>query len=118
MKDITFGSLNKRQLHLRVFSSSQFERWTGEKIVFAPLRLFNPLCWTKAIVRGDYRFWWNYHPNCNHRCWCQEGTMLDFSLVAAGFGLIVFYSRYGGAVPCTCDKIIKELFGDDEDDEA
>lgn len=124
MRDINFGKLSGRQMTLRLFAPSYFERWDYDSsrygswnVRLSPWKLLNPLAWWKSIFRGRYDWWWVHHPDCNHRCYCPVGAMCDFSLVVAGWGVVVFYSYYGGEVPCHCDKVISELFPD-EDDEA
>lgn len=88
MKEYWWGSSNKRQVMLRV--------WT-----------FNPRWWSHWN-----RPWFVWHRNCNHRCYCPCGTVIDFGGAAFGIGFIVFYSQYTGEIPCTCDKITEEMFPD------
>lgn len=117
MRDFNFGHLAGRQLTIRLFAPGYFERWTEHSgIRFDPWRLINPLAWWKSIFRGRYDFWYSHCPGHNHRCYCPVGTMLDFSLVVAGWGFVVFYSYYGGEIPCYCDKVIAEIFGEEEDE--
>lgn len=115
MRDFTFGQISGRQLTLRLFAPGQFKRWTEAGCRFSPWRLLNPLAWVRAIFRGRYDWWWIHRPNDNHRCYCQVGTLLDFSLVVASWGVVVFYSNYTGDVPCVCDKVFAEIFGDEDE---
>lgn len=111
MRDITWGSISGRQLTLRLFAPSYFERWDEERgYRFSPWRLLNPAAWLRAIIRGRYDWWWGNHPNCNARCYCRVGRMLDFSLVVASWGFFVFYSNYTGEIPCPCDNGMSEIF--------
>ncbi len=118
MRDTNFGSLSGRQLTLRWIVPWSFQRWNGYQFAFTPWRLLNPLCWVRAIVKGDYDLWWRLHRDCNHRCYCPVGVSFDGSIKAAGWGVIWFYSHYTGEVPCWCDKAIAAEFGGEEEEEA
>lgn len=89
MSDKTFGSLHKRQIHLRYWG---------------------PWGWRALISKYEYRAWWIHHRNENHRCYCQVGRLLDFSLCLAGFGFVVFYSSFPPKeIPCHCDWVSEHL---------
>ena len=93
MRYINFGSLDKRELALRFFGPYNFHSWWRYEL----------------FSKYSYRWWWVNHSEQNHRCYCPVGRRLDFSLAAFGFGFVVFYSRYGGDVPCDCDKALDAL---------
>lgn len=83
-----FGSLDRRSLQLLWFA---------------------PCAWRAVFTRSNWRAWLIRQPGNNHRCHCPVGTLIDGSLVLAGFGVTFFYSHYTGEVPCWCDKVLSEM---------
>lgn len=107
MKEIIFGNLDGRELTLRITVPPQMERWDGSALVLSWRKLLIPRNWWRsALCRGNWSLWWRRFPGMTHRCWCPTGSMFDASLRAAGWGVVIFYSRYDGDVPCECDKVI------------
>lgn len=90
MNDINFGQSHKRQVTIRLFR----QHWKHFRLP-----------------------WYVWHSNTNHRCYCNIGTLFDFGAAFFGFGFIVFYSNFGGEVPCVCDKVIREMFPDEYGDD-
>lgn len=115
MTDIDFGSLDRRQLTLRPFSSLAFSRLGPNGFVLSWRELLNPLNWFHAArVRDNWRLEARYHRQCTHRCYCPTGSSFDGSIVACGFGVVWFYSHYTGQVPCVCDVAMEEWRERDE----
>lgn len=118
--DIIFGSVASRQLHLSLYAPWQFKSYTDEKgFWFDWRRLANPVRWWRTIFRREnWEFWMRWWKHINHRCYCQNENDFAFDghIVVAGWGLVWWYSRYTGEVPCTCDKIIAEMFPDEDEE--
>lgn len=116
--DTTFGNLDGRQLTLRWITPFAFHVWTGSDWRFSWRELLRPRLW--FLWLRALRYWTNWRVGCRrqvgntHRCYCPDGWLLDGELVIAGWGLIWFYSHYTGEVPCTCDKVIAEMFPNEE----
>ena len=119
MTDYNFGRLSKRQLTIRPIVPFAFERWDGDTYRFSWRCVLNPLRWIRAARdRWGYRFWYSYMPGGNHRCYCltEGGRMFDLSIVVGGLGFVLFYSHFGGEVPCPCDEALSEIRGEDVDE--
>lgn len=105
-----FGSLDRRQLHLRFFAPNCFCRYTGDGFKFAPLRMLNPRNWHWYLLKG-FAFSARRFSGLNHRCHCPVGYTIDVNAVTFGFGVWAFCSYYNGPVPCWCDKVIGSIAG-------
>ena len=81
MIERTYGSLDKRQLHVRLYKP--FYWWRSREFDF----------WVK-VYRGS------------HRCYCPDGWLCDGRICLFGWGVTWFYSSYDGEIPCPCDKVI------------
>lgn len=115
MTELRFGSIDKRELCLRFFAPYCFQRFTPTGFRFAPLRLLNPVNWWRAIgPRDNWELHWHRHNNATHRCWCDEGWLFDGNIRVAGFGVVWFYHKYTGKIPCPCNEAMDEVFGDEE----
>ena len=111
MKDYTIGSLDNRQLHIRTYGPWQFRSFRGGRWQFRPLLLLNPLRWVRAITNWrNWYAWVRRYINMSHRCYCPTGSSIDGRIVACGFGLSFWYSRFTGEMPCACDQITATLF--------
>lgn len=110
MADIHFGSIDSRELHLRFFAPQAFYAWDGRDFRLSVWRLLNPRRWLKAaICRCSWRIWCKRWSGMNHRCYCQTGVMCDGTVVLCGFGMLWFYSRFDGDIPCWCDRALENL---------
>ena len=113
--DYTIGTLDNRQLHIRTYSPFQFRSFVGGCWKFRPLLLLSPIRWVRAIKeRGNWCFWVRRGTNVSHRCYCPTGSVVDGRIVACGFGLTFWHSRFTGIVPCVCDKAMSEMFPEEE----
>lgn len=110
MHEITIGNINKRQLHLRFFVPFEFLSWHNSEWRLDWRELFKPRNWWKSVFRrSGWSLWQRHCWHGTHRCYCPHGHALDVGITIAGWGFIMFYSRYSGEIPCTCDKVLAEL---------
>ena len=120
MRDFKFGSLNKRHLHLRTYTPIELCRWNVAKQTFrfSPLRLLSWRAWKSLIAAHRLRTMNEISVRRNLgltcRCYCPDGSSIDCRFVLLGFGLLVWYSRYNGEIPCSCDRVIAELDAESE----
>ena len=120
--DWQFGSLDRRQLHLRWFVPLAFCRWTPERAFQLDVpRLFNPGYWCRWCRAARERHGWRFgfsgiRRGCTCRCYCPDGLSIDFRIALAGWGLNAWYSHYWGDVPCTCEIAVAEYFEEEEGD--
>lgn len=116
-RDFRFGSLEKRQLHLRFFAPLSFDHYDIERreCVFVPRRLLNPRAWWSAVKnavrfpRINNSFSIRRITECTHRCYCPTGSSIDGRIWLMGFGVNIWYSHFRGEVPCPCDIALAEL---------
>ena len=119
MRDIVFGSIDRREIRIRCYTPIVMSRWDGSEFVLSWSRIFNPILWIKsAMWRNNWRAECRVFKNSNHRCDCQTGNSCDGALMLCGFGAVWWYSRFTGEIPCSCDEMIKELFEDTDCSEA
>lgn len=114
--NLYFGSLSKRQLHLRWFVPYEFQDFTDRGFALSWRKLVNPRNWLRAIFRrSHWEFWWRRHTESTHRCYCSTGWSFDGGIRIAGWSLQWFYSHFTGNVPCPCDVYFD---GEEEESEA
>ena len=113
--DWHIGDINRRHLTLRWTSSLYMQSWGSRGFQLSYSRMLNPLAWWRAAkCRWNWRCGFVCRKEINHRCWCPVGLLCDGSLIVCGFGVIWFYSRFDGDVPCPCDQVYDEMFGENE----
>src|SRR3972149_762505 len=108
MNELTFGTLNRRQLNVRWRAPLTFYDYddaTGPPH-FAWRKLLSLRRWLKvAALKRSSSIWCRRFEGRSHRCYCPEGTMIDGWVVVCGFGVWWYYSDYRGKVPCVCDRV-------------
>lgn len=111
MREFYFGSLDRRQLHIRLFAPHVFQEWAYSKgFYLAPRKLLSLRAWWSAIfARTNWSAGCRRFVGTNHRCYCDCGCMIDGHVKIAGFQVQWFYSHFIGYVPCWCDQAIEEL---------
>lgn len=87
MKEFNFGSVSRRHLRVRLYTSS----WSFPKYLFK-----------------DHDFRFVCHNKVNSRCYCEQGQYAFFRTLICGTGISAWYSNYQGPIPCECDKINNE----------
>ena len=113
MREINFGSLSGRHLSLRLRASDAFNAFTPTGFHLSPWRLLNPQRWYYAIFRRyNWKMWWRWYSDMNHRCYCPCGRMFDGRICLAGFSVTWFYSHFTGELPCSCDELFERLVGE------
>ena len=88
MREFTIGSLDRRQLRVR---------------------LFTPLSW-HSPMRDPLQFFGKRWQHGSQRCYCPEGRISDVQVGFCGFMMTLSYSHYWGPVPCVCDEVIERVF--------
>lgn len=111
MADYRWGSLDRRQLHIRTLVPWCARVPTPHGWKFSLCKALSPRNLIRAIFnRHHWGIRAKRHIGINHRCYCDAGSSIDGRIELAGYGFIFWYSNFsGGEVPCWCDKALEEL---------
>lgn len=114
-----WGSLDRRQLHVRMFIPFRMCEWSPKgSWHFNPRRLISPRAWWKCIF-SKWNWGWSLtrRNESTHRCYCPEGRSFDGRIQLAGWCVVWWYSHYRGKVPCACDLAWDEFKVEEYGDE-
>jgi hypothetical protein len=110
MADYCWGSLGRRQLHIRTLVPSCVTVWDGYQFRFSWRRALSPFRLIRSIFnRHHWSLWAKRWRGINHRCYCDSGSCIDGRIELAGYGVLFWYSNYTGKIPCWCDQALAEM---------
>lgn len=114
--EVRIGHLNKRQLCVRWRSPILFCDWRDHNWTLNWRKMFSVCRWWRLFTsKYEWSFWWKRYPHASHRCYCRDGWMFDGNVRACGWSLTWFYSHFWGKIPCVCDQVMAEMYGDDDE---